>query len=258
MLPSLFISHGAPTVLIDGSPAHHFLKGLGDTLGRPSAVVVASAHWEAPEARVTAAPWPETIHDFGGFAAALHRHRYPAPGEARLAAEIVEMLGDAGIASSLDPERGLDHGAWVPLSLLFPAADIPVVQVAIDPHAGPAWHARLGAALRPLRDRGVLVLASGSLTHNLHEVRWGAPDVPPPDWVMAFGEWMAEALTAGRTEDLLDYRRRAPHATRNHPTDEHLLPLFVAMGAARDGGGCRRLHSSHSFGVVAMDAYAFD
>jgi 4,5-DOPA dioxygenase extradiol len=133
-----------------------------------------------------------------------------------------------------------------------------VLQVAIDPAADPAWHVRLGAALRPLRARDVLILASGSLTHNLHEVRWTAPDTPPPDWVMEFGEWMAAALAAGRTEDLLDYRRRAPHAVRNHPTDEHLLPLFVALGAASPGGGCRRLHSSHSFGVVAMDAYAFD
>jgi 4,5-DOPA dioxygenase extradiol len=258
MLPSLFISHGAPTVLIDKSPAHHFLKGLGEALPRPAAVVVASAHWEAAEARVTAAAWPETIHDFGGFSPALHRHRYPAPGAPALAAEIVATLAAAGIGSALDPERGLDHGAWVPLSLMYPAADVPVLQVAIDPDAGPAWHARLGAALRPLRERDVLILASGSLTHNLHEVRWGAPDAPPPDWVMEFGEWMAEALVAGRAEDLLDYRRRAPHAVRNHPTDEHLLPLFVAMGAAREGGGCRRLHTSHSFGVVAMDAYAFD
>lgn len=258
MLPSLFLSHGAPTLLIDDSPTRHFLEGLGATLGRPKAVVVVSAHWEAPEARVTAAPWPPTIHDFGGFSAELHRRRYPAPGDPALAAELARALGAAGIASALDPGRGLDHGAWVPLALLYPAADIPVLQVAIDPDAGPAWHLRLGQALRPFRERGVLVIGSGSLTHNLGEVRWSRPDEPPPAWVDAFADWIAEAIEAGRTADLLDYRRKAPHAVRNHPTDEHLMPLFAALGAGAEGGSGRRLHTGHSFGVVAMDAYAFD
>jgi 4,5-DOPA dioxygenase extradiol len=258
MLPSLFLSHGAPTLLLDDSPARHFLAELAAGMPRPSAIVVASAHWEAPEARVTAAARPATIHDFGGFPAELYRHRYPAPGEPRLAAEIVAALTAAGIPSALEPERGLDHGAWVPLALIYPAADIPVLQVAIDPAAGPAWHVRLGRALRPFRGRGVLVIGSGSLTHNLGELRWAAGDEDPPRWVSEFTDWMAEAVAAGRTEELLDYRRRAPHAARNHPTDEHLLPLFVALGAGSDGGACRRLHASHSFGVLAMDAYAFD
>lgn len=257
-MPALFISHGAPTVAIDNSEARAFLEGLGEALGRPIAIVVVSAHWEVEGGvLVTGAARPETIHDFGPFDRRLDDMRYPAPGAPDLAADITNALNEAGLRASIDGGRGYDHGAWIPLALMYPDADVPVVEVSIDPTLGPDHHLRLGAALAPLRQRGVLVIGSGSLTHNLHEFRGRAPDAAAPDWVVRFGEWMAGAITAGRKDDLLGYRVIAPDAERNHPTDEHLLPLFSAIGAAGPNMNGERLHHSHRYGVIAMDAYAF-
>ncbi|MEK0082811.1 DODA-type extradiol aromatic ring-opening family dioxygenase [Benzoatithermus flavus] len=253
--PALFLSHGAPTLLIEPSPAREFLAGYGKALGEPSAIVVVSAHWETERPLVTAAARPETIHDFYGFPRALYEHRYPAPGDSVLARRIAGLLDEAGLAAGLDSERGLDHGAWVPLSLLYPEAGIPTLQVSIQPRLGPAHHLALGEALRPLCEEGVLVIGSGSLTHNLHDFRGHILASPPEPYVVAFGEWAAAAVEEGRTQDLLAYRERAPYGVRAHPTEEHLLPLFAALGAG-DGPG-RRVHASHTYGVLAMDVYAF-
>lgn len=258
MLPSLFVSHGAPTLLIDDVPVRDFLKTYAAGLPQPTAVIVVSAHWEDEEVAVSAAARPETIHDFRGFPAELYRFRYPAAGAPDLAGEIAAAIGRVGLPVRLDPERGLDHGAWVPLALLYPEAAIPVLQVSVNPSGGPAWHLALGRALRPFRERGMLVLASGNLTHNLHELRWDSARDRTPGWVSEFEQWMADAIATGREVDLLDYRRLAPHAARNHPTEEHLLPLFAAMGAASEGAKGQRVHSSHTFGILAMDAYAFE
>lgn len=259
-LPALFLSHGAPTLAIEPSPARDFLAGFGGTLVRPTAIVVASAHWETMRPQVSAAPRPATIHDFRGFPDALYRIRYDAPGAPAVAERILGLLTAAGLPATVHPDRGLDHGAWVPLHLLFPAADVPVLQISIQPDAGPAWHVRLGEALRPLREDGVLVIGSGTLTHNLHEFFRGGYrlDSPPPDWVVRFGDWVADAIDAGRTDDLIDYRARAPFGADNHPTEEHFLPLFVALGAGTPGAKARRVHASHSYGVLAMDVYAFE
>lgn len=256
-MPALFVSHGAPTLILDDVPARAFLARVGGDLGRPSAIVVVSAHYEATGVRVDRSARPRTIHDFRGFPPALYQIEYPAPGDPALADEIVAMARAAGLAAETDDGWGLDHGAWVPLALMYPDADIPVVAVSVDPGAGPGYHRRLGAALAPLRDRGVLVLGSGSFTHNLHEIPrpFRQLDTPAPDWVQAFADWAAEAIVEGRADDLLDYRRIAPHGVRNHPTEEHLLPLFAAMGAG--GGAGRRLHDSTTFAVLRMDAYAF-
>jgi 4,5-DOPA dioxygenase extradiol len=256
--PALFVSHGAPTLLIEDSPARSFLGDLARTLPKPRAILAASAHWltAAPEVSGTAAP--ETIHDFGGFPAALYRCRYPAPGAPELAATVKARLDTAGLGARIDERRGLDHGAWVPLTLMYPDAGIPVAQLAIQPRLGPAHHLALGAALADLRDQGVLVLASGSIGHNLGEVRWSAPAGEAdasPSWVTGFADWIAEAATQGRVEELLAYRSRAPFAERNHPTDEHLLPLFVTLGMAGAGETLRRIHASATYGVIAMDAY---
>jgi 4,5-DOPA dioxygenase extradiol len=254
-LPPLFLSHGAPTLLIEPSPARDFLAGYGRELGWPKAIVVVSAHWETNRPRVTAATRPETIHDFHGFPRALHEHRYPAPGSPELAERIVGLLAGAGLPADLDPRRGLDHGAWVPLALLYPEASIPTLQVSVQPELGAAHHLALGTALRPLRDEGVLVIGSGSLTHNLHDFRGHALGAPPEPYVVAFGDWVTAAIEEGRTQDLPAYRERAPHAARAHPTEEHLLPLFAAVGAACGTG--RRVHASHTYGVLAMDVFAF-
>ena len=258
-MPTLFISHGSPLIAIEDCPARRFLTELGKTLERPKAILVASAHWETSgHPAVSLAPKPETIHDFGGFPQALYEIRYPAPGAPEVAEAAARLLEQAGFAVQRDPSRGLDHGAWVPLSLMYPAADIPVAQLALVHGAGPAAHYRLGAALRPLRAQDVLIMGSGSLTHNLQEV-WRNPlDAPTPAWVSAFGEWIAAKLQQPHLEELLDYRKQAPHAVKNHPTEEHLLPLFVAMGAAGEPFFAKRVHTSHTYGVLAMDAYIFN
>ena len=257
-IPALFVSHGAPTLVLDNVPARAFLARVGSDLGRPTAIVVVSAHYEAPIVRVVRSARPRMIHDIGGFPPALYEIQYPAPGDPALADEIVALARGAGLAAEADTGWGLDHGAWVPLSLMYPDAGIPVVAVSIDPAAGPAHHRTLGAALAPLRERGVLIVGSGSFTHNLHEIPrpFRNIDTPAPDWVHEFADWASAAIVDGRRDDLLDYRRRAPHGVRNHPTEEHFLPLFVALGAGGDGAG-RRLHDSTTFAVLRMDAYAF-
>jgi 4,5-DOPA dioxygenase extradiol len=257
-LPALFISHGAPTLALVDSPAHRFLRELGKTLPRPTAILVISAHWETRGAlAVSVAATPETIHDFGGFPDALFAIAYPAPGAPGVARRAAALLAQQGIAVSQSPTRGLDHGAWVPLYLMYPDAGIPVAQVSIVRGASPDEHQKIGRALAPLRDEGVLIIGSGSLTHSLYAVRGEPIDVAAPDWVSSFGDWMKARLDAGDLQALLDYRSRAPHATRNHPTDEHLLPLYVAMGAAGPNARAERLHASYEYGILAMDAYAF-
>lgn len=257
-LPTLFISHGSPMLALQDSPARRFLSELGKSLPRPRAILVASAHWETLKVpALSFAEHPETIHDFGGFPAELFAIQYPAPGAPQVAARAASLLEAAGLAVDRSADRGLDHGAWVPLRLMYPEADIPVAQISILRGAAPADHEKIGAALTALRDEGVLVIGSGSLTHNLSEIGRGAAQLAAPAWVTDFGDWMNSMLEAGRRDALRDYRRLAPHAVRNHPTDEHLLPLFVAMGAAGTAAHARRLHTSIEYGVLAMDVYAF-
>lgn len=257
-LPTLFISHGSPMLAIQDSPAHQFLQQLGSTLPRPQAILVASAHWETRGASaVSFATHPETIHDFGGFPAALFAITYPAPGAPELAEQIIAMLNAAQIPVMRSADHGLDHGAWVPLRLMYPHADIPVVQIALMHGAGPIDHERLGRALSALRDQDILIIGSGSLTHNLQEFRGQPIDAPVPSWVSDFASWMHSTLQQADYDALRDYRQQAPFAERNHPTEEHLLPLFVALGAAGNLPRAERLHTSHQHGILAMDVFAF-
>ena len=256
--PAVFVSHGAPTLPIEASPARDFLFELGHTLGKPKAILVLSAHWENGDAAVSAAPRPETIHDFFGFPQELYRLAYPAPGAPELAARVIKLLDAKGIVTHMHPTRGLDHGAWVPLLLMYPDADIPVTQLTVQPPLGTGHHFQLGEALRPLRDEGVLILGSGGATHNLYEFGRHRRDAPPPDWVTGFQEWLAHTIESGNTDDFLHYRERGPDAKRNHPSEEHFLPIFAAAGAGNPGVAGRRIHRSHTFGILAMDAYRFD
>ena len=257
MLPTLFISHGAPTLPLSESPAAAFLKGLAATISRPKAILVASAHWETERPEVTAVQVNETIHDFYGFPRVLYQLTYPAPGDRALAGRVANLLHAGGLPTILNPGRGLDHGAWVPLLLAFPQHDIPVVQVSLQTQHGPAYHLRLGEALAPLRAEGVLVIGSGSWTHDLRRFRGQAADAPVQPDVTAFAEWMDRAVQEGRVGDLLDYRARAPFAVANHPTEEHLLPFYVAYGAAGPDARPVHLHASAMFSMLRMDAYAF-
>jgi 4,5-DOPA dioxygenase extradiol len=257
MMPSLFLSHGAPTLPLTDTPARTFLTRLGSTLPRPKAIMVVSAHWETLRPTVSAVDVNDTIHDFRGFPRALYEMRYAAPGTPELAAEVAATLQANGFHCDVDYSRGLDHGAWVPLLLMYPQADTPVLQLSIQTHLGPAHHLRVGRALAALRGEGVLMIGSGSFTHDLSEFRGQEPNDPAPDWVNGFADWFDAALVAGRLDDLTAYRRLAPFAVKNHPSEEHLLPLFVALGAAGVDAQAERLHTSATYAVLRMDVYAF-
>jgi 4,5-DOPA dioxygenase extradiol len=259
MLPTLFLSHGSPTLPIAESPARDFLRELPKLLPKPEAILVISAHWETAEPAVNAVEVNETIHDFRGFPAELYAMRYDAPGSPALAERVASLLGKAGFPTRMDDRRGLDHGAWVPLVLAYPAADIPVVQLSVQTHLGPSHHLAIGRALQALRGEGTLIVGSGTYTHNLREFFRGsaAQGRGEPEWITGFADWFDKALTDHRVDDLVRYRQLAPHAERNHPTEEHLLPLYVALGAAGEHANVRRLHKSSDGGVLRLDAYAF-
>jgi 4,5-DOPA dioxygenase extradiol len=254
--PAVFVSHGAPTLAIEQNDTVEFLKRLGGVLGRPESILCVSAHWNTEAPAVSGTEWPETIHDFGGFSEELYRMRYPAPGAPRLAGRVQELLGEAGLACTVSPTRGLDHGAWVPLRLIYPGAEVPVTQLSVQPLLGGEHHYRMGRALAPLRQEGVLILATGSATHNLSRI--GRGEVPPA-WALEFDEWLYRKISDGALEELLDYRKLAPHASVAHPTDEHLLPLFVAMGAGSKDFKARgrSLHRGWTWGSLSMAAYGF-
>lgn len=258
VLPSLFVSHGSPTLAIEDGEARRFLTGLGETIGRPAAILVVSAHYDEPVASITNGAAPSTIYDFGDFARELKSLTYPAPGDPALAERVAGLLAGAGIEVYRDQERGFDHGTWVPLILMYPKADVPVVQLSIDSRKGPDYHLALGRALAPLRGEGVLIVGSGAVTHNLRELFGDALDHDrrAPDWVVDFADWVSERVEQGLVDDLLAYRALSPSGERNHPTEEHLLPLFAALGAGEARGG-RRIHASQTYGLLAMDVYSF-
>ncbi|WP_329743535.1 class III extradiol ring-cleavage dioxygenase [Dyella sp. A6] len=257
-LPSLYISHGSPMTALQPGATGERLAELSASLPRPEAIVVASAHWLAPAPTVGGAAQPETIHDFHGFPPELYRLRYPAPGAPALAARVAKRLQATGMPARLDPQRGLDHGVWVPLRMLYPQADIPVIPLTIQPQLGPAHQYAIGRALAPLREEGVLVIGSGSITHNLYDLRAGYDADHEAPYVRPFISWIEQRLAAGDLDALLDYRRQAPFAERAHPTDEHLLPLFVALGAAGEQAHAQRIDAGIDLGFLAMDIYRFD
>lgn len=261
-LPALFVSHGPPTLPFENIPARDFLSDLGTGLPRPRAIVAISAHWETTDPAVTTRVKQTTVHDFYGFPDALYQMRYDAPGSPDLAQQVQDLLSNAGFPTHGDSERGLDHGAWTPLTLIYPEADIPVIQLSIQTDLGAAHHLALGTALAPLRDEGILILASGNITHNLRawaRLRQLGED-GVPDWVTTFQDWVYDKVTAPDIPALLDFMQ-APMGRENHPTPEHFLPFFVALGAGMAGGHPavhgRRLHHSICYNVLAMDAYAF-
>lgn len=255
-LPALFVSHGAPTFALEPGLAGARLSQLGRQLPKPKAIVVVSAHWMTNRAvSITAGAAPETIHDFGGFPAQLYELAYPAPGLPALANRIAMLLEQNNWPTRLDAGRGLDHGAWVPLLHLYPQADIPVIQVSM-----PIWMTtkdalHLGRALAPLRQEGVLIIGSGSLTHNLYE--FGSVGVNT-DYVQQFCDWTTRRLEERNIQALLAYRTHAPEAVRAHPSEEHFFPLFVALGAAGDAYEMTLIEGGVTYGVLSMDNYLFN
>lgn len=259
-LPVLFLSHGSPMHAVEPSPVTRLWSQAAASLPRPRAVLMVSAHWDSSLPLLSGAAQPDTIHDFGGFPPELYRLRYPAPGAPDVAQEALALLRSAGFTAGIDGCRGLDHGAWIPLLKMYPQVDVPVLQLSLQSQMGAAHHYALGQALAGLRDAGVLIIGSGHMTHNLRDAFAGMRAASEPvvaAYAREFRDWVDACLLEGRTEDLLHWETRAPHARRAHPTPEHFLPLFVALGAA-GSSPARSLCAGYEFGVLAMDAYRFD
>ena len=252
-LPALFISHGSPMLAIDAGASIPAWVALAEALPRPPAVLAVSAHWTTSSPAVSAAATPETIHDFYGFPPALYDIRYPAPGAAGLADEVAALV--PGI--DVDDQRGLDHGAWMPLRWMYPQANVPVIQLAVMPNQSPEFHFRLGQQIAPLLSTGTLILASGGLVHNLRDLVFEAPENSAKPYAREFRDWFVDRLERRDLPALLDYRRQAPNAALAHPTEEHLLPIFVALGAADSSFTLRTVYQGFTLGTLAMDCFAF-
>ncbi|CAB5687310.1 LigB family dioxygenase [Comamonas aquatica] len=256
-LPVLFVSHGSPMFALEAGETGPALTRWGQALRQRHpglrGVVILSPHWMAHGVEVMAHAQPPTWHDFGGFPPALYRLQYPAPGAPVLAQRVQARLAQAGIAATLNPERPLDHGAWVPLMHLLPQADVPVVQLALPVDADARAVYALGQALQDLRSQGVLLVGSGSMTHNLREFFGGERQAA--SYVVEFSRWVEQQVQAGAIDALLDWQQQAPHALRAHPTDEHFLPLYFALGAGA-GSTPHYLSREVMYGMLAMDAFA--
>ncbi|MGG6463633.1 dioxygenase family protein [Solilutibacter silvestris] len=252
--PALFISHGSPMFALEPGLLGPNLARLGQSLDGVRAIVVVSPHWQTRGVQVTTAPTLDTIHDFGGFPAPLYQLQYPVSGAPELAQDVARLLADAGFAVATNDHRGLDHGAWVPLRHLRPQGDIPVLQVSMPHDLDTEGALRLGRALASLREQGVLVIGSGSLTHNLYEFRQHISD---PEYAQAFADWVRDAVARRDVESLVDYRRRAPYAERAHPTEEHFLPLLVALGASNDDDASALIEGGMTYGTLSMDSFGW-
>jgi 4,5-DOPA dioxygenase extradiol len=255
--PTLFVSHGSPMHAIAPGGAGSAWRMLVESLPKPRAVLIASAHWETSLPMLTGAAELQTIHDFGGFPEELYRVRYDAPGSPEVAQEAAALLREAGLNPSINSCRGIDHGAWVPLKWMYPERDVPVVQISVQPSLGTAHHLALGRALAPLAERDVLIVGSGHVTHNLRDWFGSRGTGSALPYVADFAHWLETNLVAHDTDAVLAYRERAPSAARAHPTEEHFLPLFVALGAAGDAPVVEKTYSATEGAALSMDAYRF-
>jgi 4,5-DOPA dioxygenase extradiol len=258
VLPTIYISHGLPMAAMKESPARYFLESLGTFFSRPRAVLVVSSHWETDLPMLCAPPNNLAGHDFSGFPAGLYGLHYNPPGAAELAAKLSDRFAKAGFSCGIERERGLDQGVWAPLLLAFPEANIPVLQLSLQPQRGPMHHLALGAALSSLREEGVLIIGTGSFFHDTRRFGLhGQEQKPGSGGMSSFAAWMDQKIMTVDLKALMAYRRLAPFAVEEHPTEEHLLPLYVALGGAGMAFAATRLHHSTETGGWRMDAYAF-
>ena len=252
-MPSLFISHGAPSIAIEQDGFIRAVTAFGKSLRGARAIAVVSAHWQARGVRVNAVARPETIYDFGGFSPELYKIRFEAPGDPALAREISALLGNA----PLEETRGWDHGLWVPLRILLPDANVPIVEIAQPSPTTPAELLRIGQALATLRDRGVVIAGSGGIVHNLRAIHLGDKSAPIDDWAKQFDGWFATHLAARDFDTLSRYRDLAPNANLAVPTPEHFEPLFVTLGASRDTDKLTTIYEGFHYGNLSMRTFAF-
>ena len=256
--PAVFLSHGAPTAAIEQNTYSEALAHFGQQHASPEAIIVVSAHWqERWPVRVTSWAHAPLIYDFGGFPDELYRIQYPAPGQPKLAAEVVSLLKGSDIDSAVETKRGLDHGAWVPLSLTWPAANIPVLQVSLPMPASPEQILAIGLGLRPLRERGVLLMGSGGIVHNLRRVRLGG-DPPPDDWAVQFDEWVQARLNERDFDSLLNYQRLGPHAELAQPTPEHFDPIFFVLGATANDDKLVVIYEGIRYGSLSLRSFCYE
>jgi len=253
-LPGLFISHGSPMLALNPEQVGPALQRLSLNLPTPKAIVVMSAHWESQALEVNTGIRPETWHDFRGFPPALYEIRYPAPGDPQLAEDILKRLSDAGFDAHANNSRPRDHGVWMPLLHMFPNADIPVVEISLPMHMSAEQIYQIGQALSVLREQQVLLIGSGSITHNLSELSWHGESQDVPIWASTFRNYVVQKLSHQDYEAVLDWNS-IPYVQRNHPTLEHFAPLFFAMGT---GKRFNIVHSSFTMGSLGMDIYRFD
>ena len=254
----LFVPHGAPTFALNPGAAGAAMRQVAQQLPAPRAIVVVSPHWETALPTVGLATHPETIHDFYGFPAPLYDLNYPATGCPEAAREVVAALQAHGFEVQTDPQRGLDHGAWIPLRQMFPDADVPIVPLSMQTHAGPEHAFRVGQALSGLAEKNIWVIASGNITHNLRDWHVAASTHgQTPAYVHQFADWVAEKLSAHDVSALLNYRQLSAEGRQAHPSEDHLLPLYVALGAAGAGATPQTFYRGVSDYVIAMDGYAF-
>ena len=260
MLPSFFIAHGAPLLAIENNEYTQFVSELGKTLPQPKAIILFSAHYEAPVQRVSDIVGEfETIYDFGGFPEALYQIKYPAKGERTITDEIRGLFKENGIPFEIDTSRGLDHGAWVVLKMLYPNADIPVISMSVNQRLTPEEQYKIGKALSHLREKDVLIIGSGGTVHNLRIVAWEKDGKENEQWAIDFDQWLEQHLTTWDTASLFDYYSLAPNAQHAVPAygKEHFVPLFYAMGAADDTKQAKLLHRSYRYGNLSHSVWQF-
>ncbi|WP_301170135.1 DODA-type extradiol aromatic ring-opening family dioxygenase [Brevibacillus nitrificans] len=259
MFPSFFIAHGAPMIALENNDYTQFINELGKSLPRPKAIVLFSAHWETQTQQVSDVEEFSTIYDFGGFSEELYRIQYPAKGEKDITQEIIGLFEAQGISFSVDSSRGLDHGAWVVLRLLYPNADIPVISMSVNSQLAPKEQYQIGKALAALREQDILIIGSGGTVHNLRALKWAEDNGQADDWALAFDEWLEGRLKAWDVDSLFDYRALAPASQYAVPPygSEHFVPIFYAMGAADQEREAKLLHRSYRYGNLSHSVWQF-
>lgn len=253
VLPTLFVAHGTPALVTEQSKYTRLLRVLAEKLPKPRAIIVISAHWSSPVQRVSTALQYRTVHDFFGFPEELYRIEYPARGDIAVAMQARELLMQEGVACETEDARGLDHGAWSVLRVMYPEADVPVVAMSVNPKLVPEEQYRIGKALGALREQDVLIIGSGGTVHNLNELDWSHRSVS--DWALEFDEWLAEQLETWHLDALFHYEARAPHGKKAVPTTEHFFPLLIAAGAADRGKKARLLHREYQYGTLSLSCW---